>query len=62
MQRQLEPICVADDDRAVLILLSGSRIEAKISRIELLAAPFVGNLQSEMLKVYDITLPTLMDN
>jgi hypothetical protein len=43
MQREAEPVGVADNDRAVRILLSGSRVEAEVRRIELLAAPFVAN-------------------
>ena len=45
VQSQVEPACVADDDSAVLILLGGGRVEAELSRIEPLAAPFVANRQ-----------------
>lgn len=51
VQRQVEAICVADDDSAVLILLSGSRVEAEIGRIKLLAAPFIANRQPEMVEM-----------
>jgi hypothetical protein len=39
VQSQVEPVCVADDDSAVLILLSSGQVKAEIDRIELLAAP-----------------------
>src|SRR5271165_3491417 len=56
MQRQVEAIRVADDDSAVLILLSGGRVEAEIGRIEPLAAPFVANWQPEMIEVHDCSV------
>src|SRR5262249_21270579 len=37
VQGQVEPVCIADDDSAVLILLGGGRVEAEIGRIEPLA-------------------------
>lgn len=43
VQRQVEPVRVADDDGPVLVLLRGGRVEAEVSRIELLAALFVPN-------------------
>jgi hypothetical protein len=51
MQRKVEPICVADDDRAVWVLLGGSRVKTEVSRIELPAAPFVANWQPEMIEL-----------
>jgi hypothetical protein len=53
VQRKVEPVCVADDDRAVRVLLGGGRVEAEVGRIELLAAPFVANRQPEMVEVHE---------
>jgi len=53
VQRGIEPVCVADDDRAIRILLGGGRIEAEVSRIELLAAPLVANRQPEMVQAHE---------
>jgi hypothetical protein len=39
VQRQVEPIRVLDDDRAVRIPLSGGRIKAELRRVEVQAAP-----------------------
>jgi hypothetical protein len=50
-QRKVEAVCVPDNDRAVRILLAGGRVEAEVSRIELLAAPFVTNRQPEMVEM-----------
>lgn len=50
-QRKVEAVCVPDNDRAVRILLGGGRVEAEVSRIELLAAPFVANRQPEMVEM-----------
>lgn len=50
-QRKVEAVCVPDNDRAVRILLGGGRVEAEVSRIELLAAPFVTNRQPEMVEM-----------
>jgi hypothetical protein len=40
VQSQVEPVRVADDDSAVLILLSSGQVKAEIGRIELGAARF----------------------
>ena len=62
VQGQVEAIGVADDDSAVRTLPSGSRVEAEIIRIELLAAPFVADRQPEMPEVHDAVLPALTDH
>lgn len=37
VQSEVEPVCIADDDGAGGVLLGSSRVEAEVSRIELLA-------------------------
>src|SRR5580698_1628303 len=54
VQRKVEPVCVADDDRTVWVLLGGSRVETEVSRIELPAAPFVANRQPEMVEAHEL--------
>jgi hypothetical protein len=54
MQGKVEPVCVADNDGAVPVLLGGGRVKAEVSGIELLAAPFVVNRQPEMVEVHEL--------
>jgi DUF971 family protein len=53
-QRKVEPVGVADDDRAVRVLLGASRVKTEVSRIELPAAPFVANRQPEMVEPHEL--------
>jgi hypothetical protein len=62
VQSQVEPVCVADDDSAVLILLGGGRGEAEIGRKEPLAAPFVANRNPRWPRCMTVALLTLTDN
>jgi hypothetical protein len=53
VQREFEAIPVADDDRAVVVTLGGSRVEAEVGLVEKLTAASVPDRQAKMRQVHD---------
>ena len=52
VQREVEPLRVADDDGAVGILLGGGRVEAEVIRVEPQAALVVAHRQPEVAQLH----------
>jgi hypothetical protein len=52
VQREVEAIPVADDDRAVGVTLRGSRVEPEVCRVEKLAAVHITDRQAEVQKMH----------
>lgn len=55
VQREVEAVRVADDDRAIGVPLCGGGVEAEVRRIEAEAAGRVAHWQAEMVQVHGLS-------
>jgi hypothetical protein len=53
VQREVEAVRVADDDRAIGVPLGGGRVETEVHRVEMLASGRVSHGQAQMAQVHD---------